>query len=750
MYHRIFFLAIVTGCLLQTAFSQNIPIGTWRTHASYQSMKSVAIARNSVYAGSTSSFFSYDSETQQVNVLSKLDGFSSTSISKIAYDSQTETVIIAYTDGTIDLLQGTELYTITSIASSTSITTSKQNNHILINNKLAYLAYDFGVVVVDLSSHQIKETYQNLGANGVTLAIYGTAILDTKIYLATASGVLFAPLTGVNLLDFASWSHTSSSEGVPAGAATLIAAFANQVYTVYATNETFKLANEKWSKATELPLAKPLFLKVSQQKLLVGYPQKIIVWNGQATTTLAHSLIVSPSDAEYTSDGVIWIADAVSGLLSNEKGDFQQYAPSGTVPGPFQRLEHWDSEIVALPGGYTNSYTARQDTAGFSVFTSSGWQNYTSQSSDVARRVPTTKDLIVSIYNPVNRTYYVASFGEGILVKSPDSNWQRLSESGAPPASVKVTGMTVDIDGTLWVLIYGAFSGEPSLYARTIEGIWKGYTFSTFAARQALSFIMDDYQHFWMPLSSGGLWVFDSANNRGKLLSTTTGQGGLPNASVYAVVKDSLGQIWVGTGRGAAYFFNPWEVFESQAIDAITPIYEGRQVLRDEIVTSIYIDGGNRKWFGSQNGAWLFDADITNQLAHFTAATTPLLSDNILDIEIQPITGEVFFATDAGLISYRGTATAATTTHSQVKVFPNPVRPGFSGTVGISGLAANSIVKITDMAGRLVYQTRANGGTAVWSVQNYKGQRVSSGMYLIFSSSDDGTEKFVTKIAVIE
>ena len=158
MYRRIFLLIVVTEWIFHTAFSQDIPIGTWRTHASYQSAKTLAIARNTVYAGSTGSFFSYDSETIQLQTLSKLDGFSNTSISKLAYDTQTGTLIVAYNDGIIDLLQGTELYTITSIASSISITTSKQNNHILVNNNLAYLAYDFGVVVVDLLSHQIKET----------------------------------------------------------------------------------------------------------------------------------------------------------------------------------------------------------------------------------------------------------------------------------------------------------------------------------------------------------------------------------------------------------------------------------------------------------------------------------------------------------------------------------------------------------------------------------------------------------------
>jgi len=162
------------------------------------------------------------------------------------------------------------------------------------------------------------------------------------------------------------------------------------------------------------------------------------------------------------------------------------------------------------------------------------------------------------------------------------------------------------------------------------------------------------------------------------------------------------------------------------------------------------VDGGNRKWVGTNDGIWLMNEDLTQVLLYFDTDNSPLLSDYVLDIQINPISGEVFFATPEGIMSYRGTATVGDDNFSNVKVFPNPVKPDFSGLVGISGLASDVSVKITDVAGNLVYETTAKGGTAVWNVRDYNGRRAATGVYLIFCASTDGTSKFVSKIAVVE
>ena len=93
-----------------------------------------------------------------------------------------------------------------------------------------------------------------------------------------------------------------------------------------------------------------------------------------------------------------------------------------------------------------------------------------------------------------------------------------------------------------------------------------------------------------------------------------------------------------------------------------------------------------------------------------------------------------------GICSFRSTATEGGETNENVLVFPNPVPPGYSGTIAIRGLVNNAIVKITEMDGRLVYQTKAFGGQAVWDGKDYKGRRISSGVYLVLVS-DEGRKR---------
>jgi ligand-binding sensor domain-containing protein len=228
---------------------------------------------------------------------------------------------------------------------------------------------------------------------------------------------------------------------------------------------------------------------------------------------------------------------------------------------------------------------------------------------------------------------------------------------------------------------------------------------------------------------------------------------GLPSTSFYAIAKDREGRIWVGTETGVAVYDDPATVFSGterfRTPNVVRGPGTGYSLLYSDVVTAIAIDGANRKWFGTNNGLWLFNAEGDESLQHFTMANSPLPSNKIVDVAVNDRTGEVWVATDAGVVAYRGSATVTEDKPTCAKVFPNPVRRDYAGQVGISGVANNAEVKITDVSGTLVYQTRATGGTVVWNLADYNGRKVQSGVYLVLTSDGQGQNGCIAKVAVI-
>jgi hypothetical protein len=283
------------------------------------------------------------------------------------------------------------------------------------------------------------------------------------------------------------------------------------------------------------------------------------------------------------------------------------------------------------------------------------------------------------------------------------------------------------------------------------DNTWESFSFPPSASQYPSTLLVDYLGQVWMalnPAQGGGILVFNREKNQHAYLTDASGSGGLPSRSVFSITADRDGQVWVGTSQGVAYFPNPAQVL-SGSVNSIKPIFNGRFLLRDETVTAMASDGGNRKWIGTQRGLWLFDPFGEKEIYNFNSANSPLLSDRIVDIAIQPVTGEVFIGTDKGMVSYRADATGSSPAFENVKIFPNPVTAEFNGVVSISGLSTDATVKITDISGKLVWQTDAHGGTATWNTRDYTGRRAATGMYLVIAVSQDGSDSVVGKIAII-
>ena len=257
----------------------------------------------------------------------------------------------------------------------------------------------------------------------------------------------------------------------------------------------------------------------------------------------------------------------------------------------------------------------------------------------------------------------------------------------------------------------------------------------------------------------GGLMVYNGAAtvpnaSNTKKLSTAVGTGALPSTNVFCLAEDNDGEIWVGTDKGIAVFYSPSTVFAGENFDSQQILIEQdgqvQILLETELIQAIAIDDANRKWIATVNsGVFLMSADGTKQIHHFDESNSPLFSNDVKSIVINHKTGEVFFGTTKGLVSFRGTAAEGFEFFTDVYSFPNPVKHAYEGPIAIKGLVTNSTLKITDISGTLVYETVSEGGQAIWYGKNFNGERVATGVYMVFCTNEDGTKKALTKILFV-
>lgn len=296
--------------------------------------------------------------------------------------------------------------------------------------------------------------------------------------------------------------------------------------------------------------------------------------------------------------------------------------------------------------------------------------------------------------------------------------------------------------------IFSVFYQNRKIYATGIAGnsfeenLWKTLTINQIPNNS--SDVIDQYGYRWQ-ISGQTLRVTDPATNRIRYYFAGKGAGGLPTSNVNSIALDRDNLLWVGTDNGVAVIVTTRDVFTT-ASEAYTPFFRTRRLLLQEIVNKIVIDGGNRKWIATQNGLNLFSASADEQILNFTEENSPLPSKNVIDLAIDSTSGEIFVLTENGLLSYRTDSSEPSEDFSSVKIFPNPVRPDFQGVLTVSGLRENTAIKITDAAGRLIHETKSNGGTASWDLQNH---RAANAIYMVFCVAEDGSESFVGKVAVL-
>ena len=760
-----YLIGLLTALLSWSGRGQDIPLGNWRIHPSFYTLEQVAQAGERLYAASGGGLFYYDRADNHLGLLSKLDGLAGVDVTDLRYSPAAGVLVVTYQSGEVDLLtdDGT-LRNLGAIARANSIQGSRRINHVYVNGTLAYLSCDFGVVVVDLVRAEVRETYVLRDGSGLRLTAYSSAVDSRRRLVVVTNQGLQVGLLADNLLDNRSWLPLASP--LPPGPAHVLAEYQERIYAL--ANRVYALTDTGWvAVSDDLPYAAATDAQAARGQVLFATGTDAVLFNPAGGGATVRRPGPATRDALLTDDGALWTADQSRGLLrqSAAAAPAEVFTPEGPADRTTFAFYTYGDRTVLLHGGFGLSSSLESGrTSGFSVLERGRWTNYSSGRGTLPFYVA---DVVSAVRNPVNGYFYAASYGWGVVEITPDSTFTRWTDlnstlrvaeqPGIGPGSpfVRIGGMAVDRNGDLWVA--NAFAPSRPLHVLRRDGSWEGFAVGGgVGPRGILDVLIDDNGNKWLrhwnlSSTSLGIVVYDDQQNRSRTLTTANG---LPSNAVLDLVKDRDGLIWVATEAGVVVFYEPYAVFDG------SPIAEAPRVrvnatqsapLLDQVrINCLAVDGGNRKWIGTDNGLFLVSADGSEVIYHFTRRNSPLYSDRIVDVAVNGVSGEVFVSLEEGVISYRANATDAGATHAAVRVFPNPVLPDYAGQIAIEGLAADAQIKITDVAGRLVYETRAAGGTAVWNGRDYNGRRARSGVYLVFSASPDGTDGYVAKIAVVE
>ena len=755
-----FFLLI----LVQTLYGQGGAIGSWKQHPSSEGFVAVCNTGDYIYSGSNETLLMFSIRDNEVRTLSKNEGLSDVGISCIAHSSSEDITIIGYSNGNIDLIKRDNLINISDIKRSNAVLGSKKLNHITLKGAIAYLSTDFGLVLLDLKKNEIRESAINISPTAGQVQVNASCIFNDSIYIATSIGIQVADIRS-NFLDYRSWYLYKSSDGLPDGTGFISILVFNEIMYALCNKESngllnspitgsiYKLTERHWQEETSLGRRVNRMNHVNE-KILIGSNECFFNYDGVRVDTF----FVPGAINEIVDGGnSLWLASS-SGLLRFENQyNYHFVAPSSISASGTFRIVNENKVIFALFGGYNSNTTNRFRYQGMDILIDYEWKNFSHFRGGGFEGI---YDLVDIAYSRINNSFYIASYGKGI-VEFKDQKVVRVYDDLNSPlfntipgqGYVRVTEIEADPAGNIWAAKVVTTEASPLFHKLGSDGTWTSYTVNLGVNSSVFAYNLriDSKNNLWFTLRGRpGLYVYnpDKQGRKWRNLVANQGSGNLPNSSVRSIEVDLNGNVWIGTDRGIAIFREANDPFSE---DVTIPYYDGLPLLMDKSVNDIDVDGANRKWVATNDGVWLFNEDGSEALEYFSAGNSPLADSDIKDVEVSGATGDIFMVTNYGVYSYRGSATETTEQgDNKALVFPNPVRADYSGLIGISGLARNASVKITDIYGNMVYETVATGGTAVWDGNNYNGQRAQSGVYLVFSATIHGEKGNIAKIVLIE
>jgi hypothetical protein len=739
---------------------------SWKGYFSYNEIKDLAQSPTVLYAAAENALFSKNLNTNVIKTTTTVDGLSGQTITALYHSETLNKTMVGYDNGLIIVINEVDgsMLNVVDIINKQLPSNIKRVNHFMEYNNIVYVSCDFGIVQYNLATLGFGDTYF-IGNNGAEIIVSQTAVYNNEIYAATSSGIRRASVTNPNLVDFSQWTS------IAGGVWNAVETFGSELVAVNSGGQVSRFNGTTFSALTQLP-APFADLRASGGNLVITTSDRAYVYNTSfGIVAQVESDLIPEMTAVFTCATVIgdtifigtFDNGVVTAAISNPLA-FDYISPDGPSRNNIFSINKETENLWAVYGDYTVQYDPDPlRSYGISKYNTEGWLNIPyAEAHPVGSEAYDFVRVTVNPSNPAE--VFVSSYFSGLFKFQDDilSTVYNASNSGlesifppSPDTDIRIEQSAFDRSGNLWMT--NGLLNDPLKVLKT-DGSWQSYNMESilgsFFDTRFGRMVIDKNNTKWMCTTDGLIAFNESATTQFKKITFGSDLGNLPIADVRSVAIDNRNQLWIGT-RSGLRILSSVDRFQSDGQMITNPIIiledgVAQELLFEQFITDIAVDGANNKWIATaDSGVFQLSPNGQETLQHFTASNSPLPSDIINDIDIDGKTGEVFFATTKGMVSFKGTATDASKNLNNVIVYPNPVRPGFVGTVKISGLLDKAHIKIADVEGNLVYETISEGGTIEWDTSAFGKYKVASGVYMIFISAEDGVETKVKKVMIV-
>ena len=738
----------------------------WSSFYSFDQITGVHYgADGQIYGVAQNSLFSYDPTANEVVTITTVNGLLGDEIDALTVTDNF--MVIGYSNGVLGIhkLMDGSVTLDSSIKRNLSIETKDKTIHsFLVDDQTLYLSTGYGISIYDLSTNRFVDSYF-FGVNNSAIQVNQTALVGEFLYAATEEGLYKANTSDPKLVLESAWNKIADGQwksvGLVKNAILGVVQSGSQVIC-YGLNDD--IATEHQRISGEL-----LGVEVSESELVLSFSNTILSFDeSQSIRTLASTsgLLTGQKFTSATTVGnELFIGTSGGGLLLYNLSEIRVISPSGPLMNDIFEISVLPNEELWIAHGAFNRYYNPYPLNAYGISHRSGgsWQNLPFSTLLGAQSV------VSVVPNPINSSQVFAcamhhgllEINDGLVTylwNQTNSGLESLDplEINENPnyRSVRIRNVAFDSKGSMWSIT--SFVGK-GLKKRTVNGDWESVDLTSLIQINRASgyskLVISPNDEIYFGSANYGLIGYSEINGSPVLRSLDVSDN-LPTADVRSIALDFDNNLWIGTTEGLRVLYNASRLF-TQSNLSVSPliINEGGNVgelLANQFINAIEINGNNQKWVATDGaGVFLFSEDGKSTLQHFTKDNSPLPTNSVRSLAYEPLSGKIYMGTPNGLVAFQGNAYAPSKNLDEVEVYPNPIRPGYTGLLTIRGLKADCVVKITDIVGNAVFESTSTGGSVQWDLRSFADKRVRSGVYLIFVTTNDGLDSAVEKVMII-